>query len=457
MTDTDAISLPELVRYLFRAPIHLELQSHLRPYGATKAMSYLGLFLRSSIRVCACLGQYYLIHSVRLTSLLIVGLHERALGLDTDQMSEYTHWTPMVARIPSALDLIAQGIDIYIDHSAPDPFWHSHGCHPVCALSHLFKEDSLTSTPIVSVLTGGDSAEREVSLVSGKGIIEAFQKLGTPAKIQLIENTEDLKRRLPEVEVAFSVLHGGDGEDGTVQRILEEHGIPYAGSGPKASRLGMDKLASKYVLRATGIPVPRALTFEEGDAAEFAAQVLRNFELPVVLKPLTQGASIGVKRIDTPKELVGSIESAKAQYGTIFIEEFIRGREFTVSILRLDGEDRALPIIEILVHSDFLDYEAKYSDDLCEMVVPANIDPETETLMKDVALKTHLALGCWGFSRVDILLSGDGVPYVLETNTLPGMTPHSALPKSAEAAGIDYPHLVDIMLQSAYTRPSKAQ
>ena len=308
---------------------------------------------------------------------------------------------------------------------------------------------------VVSVLAGGDSAERPVSLVSGQAVFEAFQQRGTKTTLLLVDDKEDLIRHLPEIEVAFSVLHGGDGEDGTIQQIFEDNGIPYVGSGPLASRIGMDKLATKQRLERVGVRCPRALSpSAREDVYPFASRVIEAFGLPVILKALTQGASIGVKRIDTKNDLARSIRETSGRFGPVFLEEFISGREFTVSVLRIDDEDRVLPIIEILVYSDFLDFDTKYSDDLCEMVVPAPLDSETEKRIREAALKTHHALGCWGFSRVDILLGGDGVPYVLETNTLPGMTPHSALPKSAAASNIDYPHLVHLMLQSAYTRPT---
>ncbi|MEE8593954.1 MAG: D-alanine--D-alanine ligase [Candidatus Bipolaricaulota bacterium] len=313
----------------------------------------------------------------------------------------------------------------------------------------------MAKSRVVSVLAGGDSAERSVSLVSGRGVLEAFHQFGTQAELLQIEDTADLVRRLPEIEVGFSVLHGGDGEDGTIQQVFEDHSIPYVGSGPEASRIGMDKLATKERLTSVGIPVPRAMIPTGSSLDAFTARVGRAFGFPVILKALTQGSTLGVMRIDSPDDLVRSIEEVRAQFGSLFVEEFIRGREFTVSILRINHEDRVLPIIEILVHTDFLDFETKYGDGFCEMVVPALLDSETELQMRDIALRTHQVLGCWGFSRVDVLLSDEGTPYVLETNTLPGMTPHSALPKSAQAAGIDYPHLVDVMLQSAYTRPSK--
>jgi D-alanine-D-alanine ligase len=158
----------------------------------------------------------------------------------------------------------------------------------------------------------------------------------------------------------------------------------------------------------------------------------------------------------TPAEegLLTALEGIHTDYGALFVEEYIRGRELTVSVLRIDEEDVALPILEILINTEFLDFRTKYTDGLNEMVVPAKLDDPTTQKIQDIAVMTHHALGCWGFSRVDILLGENGIPYVLEANTLPGMTPHSAMPKSAAAMGLEYPVLVRQMLLSAFDRPT---
>lgn len=306
---------------------------------------------------------------------------------------------------------------------------------------------------IVTVLAGGDSTERDVSLVSGQCVYEAFRQLELPVKLLVVDDVDDLLQHLHELEVVFSVLHGGAGESGIVQRILEAHSLSYAGSGPEASALGMDKLLTKQVLASAGLAVRRALKYAGEDLQAFAAEVERRFSPPFVVKPRSHGASLGVVRVDTAGDLVPTFRSELSAFGAFFVEEFIRGRELTVSVLRLDGEDRALPVVEIVIATDFFDFRTKYTDGLCKTIVPAPLNETARQRVEQAALTTHRALGCWGFSRVDILLSGDDTPYVLETNTLPGMTPHSMLPKTAAEYGIEYPQLVERMLMSAFTRP----
>ena len=308
----------------------------------------------------------------------------------------------------------------------------------------------------VAVLCGGSSSEREVSLVSGRGVLEGLRTLGEDAAYVETARTEDIPEKVRGFDVVFVILHGGDGEGGVVQQLLEDLGIPYAGSGPRASALGMDKLATKDVLVPLGIHVPRAVSFPNGDIGAFAEEVLEQFSLPVVVKSQSQGASIGVCPAHSEEELLTALKDIHSDYGALFVEEYVHGRELTVSVLRIDGQDVALPIAEILINTEFLDFRTKYTDGLNEMVVPAELDGSTTQKVQDVAVMTHNALGCWGFSRVDILLDEDGIPYVLETNTLPGMTPHSAMPKSAAAMGLDYPHLVRQMLVSAFDRPTAA-
>jgi D-alanine-D-alanine ligase len=306
----------------------------------------------------------------------------------------------------------------------------------------------------VAVLCGGSSSEREVSLVSGRGVFAGLRSLGEDAVYVEIARTEDIPEKVRGFDVVFVILHGGDGEGGVVQQVLEDLGIPYAGSGPRASALGMDKLATKDALVPLGIHVPRALSFPSGDLDAFAEKVLEQFSLPVVIKPTSQGASIGVCPAHSEERLLTALEGIHRDYGALFVEEYVRGRELTVSVLRIDGQDVALPILEILINTEFLDFRTKYTDGLNEMVVPAKLDGPTTQKIQDVAVMTHHALGCWGFSRVDILLDENEIPYVLETNTLPGMTPHSAMPKSAAAMGLEYPVLVRQMLLSAFDRPT---
>jgi D-alanine-D-alanine ligase len=307
----------------------------------------------------------------------------------------------------------------------------------------------------VTVLAGGDSPEREVSLHSGEDSHAALLGLGIDSRLLVVDDVADLRRHLGEIEVAFSCLHGGAGEDGTVQAILEENGILYAGPGPEASALGMDKLATKERLAERGLTVPQAMVYAdgEGDLSAFCRRVLERFGLPVVAKPLSQGASIGVRRLDSVNRLRADLEAMHAQFGPLLVEEYIVGRELTTPVLWMDGEDDVLPIVEMVIKTDFFDYRTKVSDGLCEDITPAPLDPRTTAAVERVTLEAHRALGCWGFSRVDVLLTEEGTPYVLEVNTLPGLTKHSAMPKSAAAAGLDFPHLIVAMLETAFHRP----
>ena len=309
-----------------------------------------------------------------------------------------------------------------------------------------------TSTT-VTVISGGDSSERIVSLSSGRQVYEAFREGGRPAVLMEIDDINDLASRLDEIEVAFIALHGGDGEDGTVQQLLQDHGIPYAGSGPSASAIGMDKLATKKVLIEAGITVPHAMNYSGEDMAQFADKVMKEFSLPVVVKAQGQGESIGVKLVKDVRDLVPTFEDLHNEFGPFFVDEFISGREFTVPVLRMDGEDTVLPIIEVKSKTDFFSFEAKYTGDNFEVIIPAPLDEPTAQRVRDVTLQTHQAIGCWGFSRVDVLLSASGDPYVIEINTLPGMSHSSVMHRSAQVAGIDLPHLVELMLQSAFDRP----
>ncbi|MCD6135526.1 ATP-grasp domain-containing protein, partial [Candidatus Bipolaricaulota bacterium] len=239
----------------------------------------------------------------------------------------------------------------------------------------------------------------------------------------------------------------------TVQQLLQDHGIPYAGSGPSASAIGMDKLATKKVLIEAGITVPHAMNYSGEDMAQFADKVMKEFSLPVVVKAQGQGESIGVKLVKDVRDLVPTFEDLHNEFGPFFVDEFISGREFTVPVLRMDGEDTVLPIIEVKSKTDFFSFEAKYTGDNFEVIIPAPLDEPAAQRVRDVTLQTHQAIGCWGFSRVDVLLSASGDPYVIEINTLPGMSHSSVMHKSAQVAGIDLPHLVELMLQSAFDRP----
>jgi len=303
---------------------------------------------------------------------------------------------------------------------------------------------------VIGVIAGGDSPERAVSLVSGGQVHAALEKLGAQARIIRINNLDDLVPGLRGIDVIFNCLHGGSGEDGTVQLLFEVLGIPYAGSGPLASALSMDKPRSKTALAAKGVVVPRWQVYQKGSLEEFLETACGTLGLPLVLKPWDQGSSVGVQIIDEDSELVAAASATLSQFGSLFVEEYIRGRELTAGILLIDGEERALPLVEMRPKNRYFDYEAKYTKGMTEFLVPAPLPAKTTQQVQKAALSAHRILGCRGFSRVDLRLRDDGVPYVLEVNTLPGMTPTSDLPQAAAADGIGFPRLVEAMLQTAY-------
>jgi len=302
----------------------------------------------------------------------------------------------------------------------------------------------------IGVIAGGDSPERAVSLVSGRQVHESLLKLGAQARLVEIDNLDDLVPGLRGIDVVFNCLHGGSGEDGTVQLLFEVLGIPYAGSGPLASALAMDKPRSKSLLAAKGVAVPRWQVYHQGSLEEFLEAACEALGLPLVLKPWNQGSSVGVHILDDASELAAAASAVLSQFGSLFAEEFIRGRELTAGILLINGEERALPLVEMRPTKRYYDYEAKYTEGMTEFFVPAPLPAQTTLWVQQAALAAHRILGCHGFSRVDLRLRDDGEPYVLEVNTLPGMTPTSDLPQAAAADGIDFPRLVEAMIRTAF-------
>ncbi len=299
----------------------------------------------------------------------------------------------------------------------------------------------------IGVLLGGMSSEREVSLMSGKAILSALLGLGYDAVP--VEADEHLARRLREekIEAAFIGLHGALGEDGSVQGLLEMMRIPYTGSGILASALAMNKLVSRQIFTQSGLPVPRYVSLPGKTEGGVDASALP-FSLPVVVKPCQEGSSVGVYIVSAPGDLSRAAEDASAFGGGILIEEYIRGREIQVGIL----DDAALGAIEIVPRVDFYSYEAKYTDGLADHYFPARISADEYRRALDLGLKAHRLLGCEGASRVDFLYEEPGKFFLLEVNTLPGMTPLSLLPEIARGAGIDFPNLVERILLGARLR-----
>ncbi|HEY8965609.1 MAG TPA: D-alanine--D-alanine ligase [Candidatus Methylacidiphilales bacterium] len=287
----------------------------------------------------------------------------------------------------------------------------------------------------VAVLKGGPSSEREVSLRTGAAVAGALRTLGYDVVEVDIAGTEfDLP---VGIDFAFLCLHGTFGEDGTVQSLLESRGVPYTGCGIEASRLAFDKDASKQLFRAAGIPTPAGVTLARGQA------VPAGLGLPLVVKPARQGSTVGMSFVFEAKDLQPALEKAWAFDANVLVEQFVKGTELTVGIL---GED-ALPPVEIVPKHGFYDYDNKYTAGATDYYCPARIDAATAERVKVAALQAHRILCCQVYSRVDVMLDEAGNPYVLEVNTIPGMTATSLLPKAAAAAGIDFPGLCRRILE----------
>lgn len=359
----------------------------------------------------------------------------------------------------------------------------------------------------IGVLMGGASSEREISLASGKMIADHLPRekyevvmLDTLALMAhnpnlppetrerakallarrgLVEALPERDRALPasfqqqiaaaaeaalpateavaatggnaRIDVAFLALHGPYGEDGTLQGMLDILGIPYVGSGVLASALAMDKVMAKTIFRAQGIPVPADVVIERrdfrGDPEATAARAAPAFT-PAIIKPVRQGSSIGMTIVHAPAEMRAALEEAFRYDDRAMVEEHLRGTELTVGVIG-NRELTALPVIEIVPKREFFDYQAKYDPAASEEICPARVPPEVARDVQELALRAHRALGCRGLSRVDMIHVPGRGPFVLEVNTIPGMTVNSLLPKAARAAGIPFGELLDRLIQLA--------
>jgi len=300
----------------------------------------------------------------------------------------------------------------------------------------------MTQPVKVAVLMGGPSAEREISLISGKAVLEALRSKGVdahafdPAERDLFELRRDGFTR------AFIALHGRFGEDGTVQGALEVLRVPYTGSGVMASAIAMDKWRTKLVWEAARIPTPRYAVID-GQAAW--DKVLDQLGLPLIVKPAREGSTLGITRVRAPSELVPAYQFAAKFDPLVLAEEFIEGQELTASILG----DTALPLVRIEAPGGNYDYQNKYFTDDTKYHCPAGVRPEVEEEIRAVALKSFRVLGCRGWGRADVMLRPDGRYSFLEMNTSPGMTGHSLVPMAARAAGLSYADLCLRILEGA--------
>ena len=296
----------------------------------------------------------------------------------------------------------------------------------------------------IGVLFGGLSAEREVSLKSGAAVHQALVASGYNAvTIDVGRDVAEVLKR-EGIEAAFIALHGRYGEDGCIQGLLELLQIPYTGSGVLASALAMHKLYSKQAFAASGILTAPFRCYRRGENVILADLP---FDLPFVVKPVQEGSSVGISIIKEEAQLAGALQLAFRYDEEILVEQYIKGQEVQVGIL----EDRPVGAIEIVPKNEFYDFEAKYTDGMAEHIFPARLKVTLYEKAQQIGLAAHRALGCTGYSRVDLLVTPDGDCYVLEVNTLPGMTALSLLPEiAAKGAGLSFEALVSCIIESAH-------
>ena len=331
----------------------------------------------------------------------------------------------------------------------------------------------------VVVLLGGDSPEREVSLVTGRGIMEALRRRGHEVSavdpslpmdqqnqpgddVHISEEPPKADSKLGKgitfewvqsdpvlsSDIVFNALHGGMGEDGTIQAVLEMARIPYTGSGVLASALAMNKDRAKALFRDAGVPTAPHILIRKGDAGKALERIKDELGFPVVVKPNDQGSSVGFSFVPSSDGLDAAFERASEFSDEFLVEKYIEGREVTVAVL--DGE--ALPVVEIVPEGGFYDYKRKYTKGTSRYIVPAPLDEQLAARLKEAGVKAYEALSCRDYARVDFRLSGDGGIFCLEVNTLPGMTELSLVPMAAREAGMEFDELVERIAMMAYSR-----
>ncbi len=307
-----------------------------------------------------------------------------------------------------------------------------------------------TSMGKVAVLMGGASAEHEISLLSGAGVLKALRDRGVDAYAFDPSQRPIEALRSEGFARCFIALHGRFGEDGTVQGALELMGIPYTGSGVMASAIAIDKTMTKRVWIAEGLPTPAYQLLRAGHDRQQAHALPDLFGLPLIVKPAREGSSIGVTKVADRAQLQGAIDRALAMDSDVLCEQFIAGDEVTCPIVGTGDDARALPVIRIVAPEGNYDYQNKYFTDDTQYLVPCQLPPGEEERIQQLALRAYRVLHCRGWGRVDVMIdAGTRAPYLLEVNTSPGMTSHSLVPMSARAAGISYEDLCLQLLQQA--------
>ena len=301
----------------------------------------------------------------------------------------------------------------------------------------------------VAVLYGGSSDERTVSLTSGEQVHKALVGEGIKADlIDTLDGREALGKLIAgDYDVAFIALHGKGGEDGTIQGALETLKIPYTGSGVAASAVAMDKARSKASYGLAGLDIAKSVTLAHpGDMS--VEQIVAAVGQKCVVKPCGDGSSVGMSIVHEAAELPHALEVAFACGQTVMVESYVTGTEVTVAVLGND-DPQPLPVIEIVPHAEFYDFEVKYSANGAEHIIPARLDPQVYERVQQASVRAHKALGCRGVSRSDFIITADGTPVILETNTIPGMTPTSLLPDAASKAGMSFAQVCVRLLELA--------
>ena len=304
----------------------------------------------------------------------------------------------------------------------------------------------------VAVLFGGDSSEREISLLSGNAVLEALKRRGVdahafdPRERSLATLVEDRGKRFDRVWIA---LHGPGGEDGTLQGALEYLGVPYTGSGVMGSAIGMDKLRTKRLAQAIGVPTADYVVLRGPQDFEIAVERLG---LPMIVKPATQGSSVGMSKVEREADLPAAYKAATALESSVFAEPWITGKEYTVAVL----QGHALPSIRIETPKAFYDYEAKYFRDDTRYFCPSGLSNQAEQHLANLALAAFDAVGASGWGRADFMADTTGRPLLLEINTIPGMTGHSLVPMAARAREIDFDELAWRVLETSFTRRAQS-
>lgn len=293
----------------------------------------------------------------------------------------------------------------------------------------------------IGLLLGGTSSERDISIASGMAVSAALKRIGH--RVTPIDVGHDDLESAAGCDFAFIALHGGEGENGTIQRRLEELGVPYSGSGPIASRLAMDKELSKAEFLTHRVPTAPFEIAEKFDASYRLRRMARRMGWPLVVKPIDQGSSIGVGIVNRPEDADTALQGAFAHSRRVILERGIVGRELTVGVIG----NRALPVCEVVSKRGFFDYDAKYDKDAgTEYIVDPKLPGPTAKMARHYARRAHHALRCHGYSRVDFMMDADGELWVLEVNTLPGMTRTSLLPKAAKHEGVGFDELVQELI-----------